>query len=105
MSFFKISKKLLAANVVLEPIRFSTSPDRYRHWKIEVNGEMAKFVWKTDVTAPLRPGYEMKDQTYDLGVDIELADAIDSVSMVPQKILETNRAKLSGKKWEGMEIE
>ena len=79
MSFFKISKKLLAANVVLEPIRFSTSPDRYRHWKIEVNGEMAKFVWKTDVTAPLRPGYEMKDQTYDLGVDIELADAIDRI--------------------------
>jgi len=36
---------------------------------------------------------------------MELADAIDSVSMVPQKILETNRAKLSGKKWEGMEIE
>ncbi|MBI4014938.1 MAG: hypothetical protein HY365_03205 [Candidatus Aenigmarchaeota archaeon] len=36
---------------------------------------------------------------------MELANAIDSVSTVPQKILETNRAKLSGKKWEGMELE
>lgn len=57
-------------------IDFQTTPDTYRHWRIEADGEVARLVMDVDETAGLFEGYELKLNSYDLGVDIELADAI-----------------------------
>ena len=52
-------------------------PDRYRHWKLAVDGaDRAARSWTSTRRSGLRPGYELKLNSYDLGVDIELADAI-----------------------------
>jgi benzoyl-CoA-dihydrodiol lyase len=60
----------------LEAIRFETHPERYKHWQLTVNGPVARLVMDVQEDAPLRPGYVLKLNSYDLGVDIELADAI-----------------------------
>jgi benzoyl-CoA-dihydrodiol lyase len=60
----------------MDPIRFETHPDRYRHFKLEVDGPMARLFIKIDEDGGLHDGYELKLNSYDLGVDIELADAI-----------------------------
>jgi benzoyl-CoA-dihydrodiol lyase len=57
-------------------IDFDTHPDRYRHWRLEVDGELARLVLDVDERGGLVPGYELKLNSYDLGVDIELADAV-----------------------------
>ncbi len=57
-------------------IDFDTSPEHYRHWRIAVNGPVADLILDVDENATLRPGYQLKLNSYDLGVDIELADAI-----------------------------
>jgi benzoyl-CoA-dihydrodiol lyase len=61
----------------MDPLSFATHPDRYRHWKLEIDGELARLQLKVDAEHPMRPGYELKLNSYDLSVDIELADAID----------------------------
>ena len=58
-------------------IDFQTDPSRYRHWKLAVDGEVATLTLDVDEQAGLFEGYELKLNSYDLGVDIELADAID----------------------------
>ncbi len=58
------------------PISFQTHPDRYRHWKLALNGDVATLTMSVREDEPLRPGYQLKLNSYDLGVDIELADAI-----------------------------
>jgi len=58
-------------------IDFQTDPSRYRHWKLAVDGEVATLTMDVDEKAGLFEGYELKLNSYDLGVDIELADAID----------------------------
>ncbi|MHC4473611.1 MAG: enoyl-CoA hydratase-related protein, partial [Planctomycetota bacterium] len=60
----------------MDPIRFETHPDRYRHWKLGIEGEVARLEMNVTEDAGLRGGYELKLNSYDLGVDIELADAI-----------------------------
>jgi benzoyl-CoA-dihydrodiol lyase len=57
-------------------IEFQTQPDRYRHWKLKLDGEVAELVMDVDESAPLFEGYQLKLNSYDLGVDIELADAV-----------------------------
>jgi len=57
-------------------IDFQTAPDRYRHWKLSVDGSIATLLMDVDADAPLLGGYELKLNSYDLGVDIELADAV-----------------------------
>ena len=57
-------------------IDFATSPDRYRHWALEVDGAVAWLTMRVQEDAPLYPGYELKLNSYDLGVDIELYDAV-----------------------------
>jgi benzoyl-CoA-dihydrodiol lyase len=57
-------------------IDFQTEPARYRHWKLKCEGEVAELVMDVDETAPLFEGYQLKLNSYDLGVDIELADAV-----------------------------
>lgn len=60
----------------MEPIRFETEPSRYRHWKLEAGRDRARLSMKVDENGGLRPGYALKLNSYDLGVDIELADAV-----------------------------
>ncbi len=57
-------------------IDFQTEPSRYRHWRIEPEGEIAYLIMDVDQAGGLNEGYELKLNSYDLGVDIELNDAI-----------------------------
>jgi len=57
-------------------IDFSTDPSRYRHWKLAVDGDVATLTMDVDEKGGLYEGYELKLNSYDLGVDIELADAL-----------------------------
>ena len=58
-------------------IDFQTDPSRYRHWKLKVDGDIATLVMDVDEKSALFEGYDLKLNSYDLGVDIELADAIE----------------------------
>ena len=55
-------------------IDFRTGPDQYRHWRLEIDGQRADLFMDVDETGGLFDGYELKLNSYDLGVDIELAD-------------------------------
>jgi benzoyl-CoA-dihydrodiol lyase len=57
-------------------IDFQTDPSRYRHWKLEAAGEVATLTMDVDEDGGLFEGYQLKLNSYDLGVDIELADAV-----------------------------
>ena len=57
-------------------VTFETAPDRYRHWKLVVERPLAFLVLRVDEAAGLAPGYVLKRNSYDLGVDIELYDAV-----------------------------
>src|SRR4051794_26256724 len=57
-------------------IDFQTDPSRYRHWKLEVEGDVATLTMDVDENGGLFEGYQLKLNSYDLGVDIELADAV-----------------------------
>jgi benzoyl-CoA-dihydrodiol lyase len=65
--------------MVMERTHFETHPSRYRHWKLTVAGDTATLVMAVDGDHPHRPGYELKLNSYDLSVDLELADAIQRV--------------------------
>ena len=58
------------------PIDFRTAPDRYRHWKLALENGVAYLTMDVNEDAGLQPGYKLKLNSYDLGVDIELADAV-----------------------------
>lgn len=57
-------------------IDFQTSPEKYKHWRLEVDADIAYLTMDVDEQGGLKPGYELKMNSYDLGVDIELSDAI-----------------------------
>ena len=65
-----------AASGAAAPVDFRTDPSRYRHWKLTIDGRVATLAMDVQEDGALRPGYELKLNSYDLGVDIELADAI-----------------------------
>jgi benzoyl-CoA-dihydrodiol lyase len=56
-------------------VDFRTSPERYMHWRMTVDGPVATLIMDVDEAGGLQPGYELKLNSYDLGVDIELYDA------------------------------
>src|SRR6266487_2469218 len=58
------------------PVSFDASPETYRHWRLRLDGELAWLVLDVAEDGGLRPGYELKLNSYDLGVDIELHDAV-----------------------------
>src|SRR5262245_54040209 len=62
-----------------QPNDFELHPDRYRHWRLSIDGAIATLVMQVDDRHPHRPGYELKLNSYDLAVDIELADAIQRI--------------------------
>ena len=57
-------------------INFQTSPDQYKHWKLKIEGPVAQLSMDVQEDQTLAEGYKLKLNSYDLGVDIELADAI-----------------------------
>jgi benzoyl-CoA-dihydrodiol lyase len=60
-------------------ISFETDPSRYNHWKLGFDGPLATLTLDVAEDKPLVPGYKLKLNSYDLGVDIELADALNRV--------------------------
>ena len=56
-------------------IDFRTEPGQYKHWKIDIDGNVATLTMDVDEKGGLVPGYDLKLNSYDLGVDIELYDA------------------------------
>ena len=70
-------------NQTHDPVRFETHPDRYLHWRLELPAEyagaVARLVMDIKEERGLRPGYPLKLNSYDLGVDIELADALQRI--------------------------
>src|SRR5438105_5816104 len=57
-------------------VDFRTEPAKYKHWKLSANGPVATLAMDVKEDGGLRPGYELKLNSYDLGVDIELYDAV-----------------------------
>ena len=60
-------------------VDFDTTPEHYRHWTLATEGDVATLTLAVDEDGGLVPGYELKANSYDLGVDIELYDAIQRV--------------------------
>ena len=68
-----------AANARTPTVSFETSPERYKHWKLTVDGAVATLSMDVQEDAGLSQDYRLKLNSYDLGVDIELADAIQRI--------------------------
>ncbi len=66
---------ILGNATLSSPIDFRTHPDRYRHWRLKIEPPLAFLTLEVDEQAGLRPGYQLKQNSYDLGVDFELYDA------------------------------
>ncbi|MEM7310476.1 MAG: 2,3-epoxybenzoyl-CoA dihydrolase [Planctomycetota bacterium] len=64
------------AHPAAAPVELQTHPDRYRHWTLAVDGEVATLTMAVQPDGGQREGYELKLNSYDLSVDIELADAV-----------------------------
>jgi benzoyl-CoA-dihydrodiol lyase len=60
-------------------VEYQTSPAQYKHWKLKFEGPLATLSADFDENGGLRPGYKLKLNSYDLGVDIELNDAINRI--------------------------
>src|ERR1700682_2457240 len=75
------SHLMVTADAPAEPglVTFDTAPERYRHWRLRVDGRVATLELDVDEDAGIRPGYKLKLNSYDLGVDIELHDAIQRI--------------------------
>ena len=63
----------------LPRVDYRTEPAQYRHWKLGVDGAVATLAMDVAEDAGLRPGYKLKLNSYDLGVDIEFADALNRI--------------------------
>jgi benzoyl-CoA-dihydrodiol lyase len=62
-----------------ELVRFATHPEKYQHWTLNVDGDVARLTLDINEDGGIRPGYKLKLNSYDLGVDIELHDAINRI--------------------------
>lgn len=62
-----------------ERVTFAISPEQYQHWTLKVEGDTAHMVLNIAEEGGIRPGYKLKLNSYDLGVDIELADALNRI--------------------------
>src|SRR6266516_5249728 len=79
-------------------VEFRVRPDRYRHWKLSTDGPVATVVMDVDESGGLVPGYELKLNSYDLGVDIELYDIVQRLRFehpeVGAVVLTSSREKI-----------
>src|SRR3954470_19022240 len=62
-----------------ELVSFATEPSKYRHWTLAVEGDVARLKLDIDEDGGIKPGYKLKLNSYDLGVDIELHDAVNRI--------------------------
>ena len=62
-----------------EMVSFSTNPSKYQHWALSIEGEVARLKLDINEDGGIKPGYKLKLNSYDLGVDIELHDAINRI--------------------------
>ena len=69
----------VGTNALQPRVSFDTSPERYKHWKLSFDGSVATLSMDVQEDAGLSPDYRLKLNSYDLGVDIELADAIERI--------------------------
>jgi benzoyl-CoA-dihydrodiol lyase len=60
-------------------VNFDTHPSRYRHWRLAVEERIATLTMNVEEEGGIRPGYRLKLNSYDLGVDIELYDALQRI--------------------------
>lgn len=60
-------------------VDYRTDPSRYRHWRLAVEGPLARLTLDVQEDGGLRPGYRLKLNSYDLGVDMELHDALQRI--------------------------
>jgi benzoyl-CoA-dihydrodiol lyase len=60
-------------------VDYRTEPSQYRHWKLAVEGDVARLTLDVAEDGGIRPGYKLKLNSYDLGVDVELADALNRI--------------------------
>ena len=65
--------------VKIDSVDFQTDPSRYKHWKLSFDGPVATLTMDVAEDGGLRPGYKLKLNSYDLGVDIELHDALQRI--------------------------
>ena len=66
-------------STVNSTVDYQTHPDRYKHWRLQFEGPVATLVMEIDEDGGLREGYKLKLNSYDLGVDIELNDAVQRI--------------------------
>ncbi|MGB0750140.1 MAG: 2,3-epoxybenzoyl-CoA dihydrolase [Magnetospiraceae bacterium] len=82
----------------MDRIDFQTHPDRYKHWRLTFDGPIAHLIMDVDETGGLFSGYELKMNSYDLGVDIELYDAIQRLRFehpeVKTVVMESGRERM-----------
>ena len=67
------------AEGAVSKIDYRTEPAQYHHWSLAFNGAIATLAMNVDENAGLKPGYKLKLNSYDLGVDIELHDAVNRI--------------------------
>jgi benzoyl-CoA-dihydrodiol lyase len=65
--------------LIADRVDYQTDPSRYRHWRVGYDGPVATLTMDVDENAGIRPGYTLKLNSYDLGVDIELYDALQRI--------------------------
>jgi len=68
-----------AQPTAVRPVDYQTDPSRYQHWQLRFDGAVATLVMDTREDGGIRPGYKLKLNSYDLGVDIELHDALQRI--------------------------
>src|SRR5690242_12835766 len=68
-----------ATKAAMPAVSFDTAPDRYRHWKLTFDGPVATLAMDVQEDAGLSADYKLKLNSYDLGVDVELADAVQRI--------------------------
>src|SRR4051812_47856653 len=69
----------LATDLEKQVVDFQTDPSQYQHWQLKFDGPVATLVMDTKEDGGIRPGYKLKLNSYDLGVDIELHDALQRI--------------------------
>src|SRR5438067_7652193 len=69
----------LAIDTEKQLVDFQTDPSRYQHWQLKLDGPIATLLMDTKEDGGIRPGYKLKLNSYDLGVDIELHDALQRI--------------------------
>ena len=74
-----LSRPMAATTTEIHPIRFQTQPEAYRHWKLAVAGDVATLTMAVEPFGGHRDDYELKLNSYDLAVDVELADAVNRI--------------------------